>query len=182
MRLKWQRRIRKHLRRMRGRQRTLAVCIARLERNGLSLTEALRAILLDPARFHQDRAASGKLLAIAGDDEAVQALLGLFFEQTAKDHLYATALTIECLNDRRAVPPLIRALLQDDNPHRRHAAAREEAAESLAYVGTRQTIAPLRFCAPRPGCTHPLLGRVRIGRQLSWRPSSHSSSRIRIGR
>lgn len=47
------------------------------------------------------------------------------------------------LNDRRAVPPLIRALLQDDNPHRRHAAAREEAAESLAYVGTRQTIAPL---------------------------------------
>lgn len=81
---------------MRGHQRTLAVSIARLERNGLSLTEALRAILLDPARFHQDRAASGKLLAIAGDDEAVQALLGLFFEQTAKDHLYETALTIEC--------------------------------------------------------------------------------------
>jgi HEAT repeat protein len=68
---------------------------------------------------------------------------------------------------------LIHALLEDDNPHRRHAAARalvwisrprraatlalarclvdptqpqparEEAAESLAYVGTRETIEPL---------------------------------------
>lgn len=99
--------------------------------------------------------------------------VGLFFEQTGKDDLYATALTIESLNDRRAVPPLIRALLHDDNPHRRHAAARalgwihhpgratalalaqclvdsaqpqparEEAAESLAYAGTRESIEPL---------------------------------------
>jgi len=173
MRLKWQRRIRKQLRRMRGHERTLPVAVARLERRGFSLAGALRAIMLDPSRFHLHRAASGKLLAIARDDEAVQALLGLFFQQTGKHDLYATALTLESLDDRRAVPPLIRALLHDDNPHRRHAAARalgwirqpgraaalalarclvdpaqpqparEEAAESLAYVGTRETIMPL---------------------------------------
>jgi hypothetical protein len=157
---------------MRGPERTLPVAVAKLERGGLPLAGALRGIMLDPARFHQERAASGKLLAIAGDGEAVQALLRIFFEQTEKDDLYATALTLESLNDRRAVPLLIRALLQDGNPHRRHAAralgwirqpgraaalalahcliepaqpqpAREEAAESLAYVGTRETIEPL---------------------------------------
>ena len=149
------------------------MAVAKLERGGIPLAGALRAIMLDPARFHQERAASGKLLTVAGGKEAVRALLGLFFEQTEKDDLYATALTIESLNDRRAVPLLIRSLLHDDNPHRRHAAARalgwirrpcraaalalaqclvdaeqpqparEEAAESLAYVGTRETIEPL---------------------------------------
>ncbi len=173
MRLRWQRRVRKLLRRMRGQDRSLAVAVAKLERGGTPLAGALRAILLDPTRFHQDRATSGKLLDIGGDGEAVRALLGLFFAQVEKDALYATALTIESLNDRRAVPLLIRALLQDDNPHRRQAAARalgwisrpgraaalalarclvdeaqpqparEEAAESLAYTGTRETIEPL---------------------------------------
>ena len=173
MRLRWQRLVRKQLRRMRGQDRMLAMAVAKLERGGTPLAGALRAILLDPTRFHQDRAASGKLLAIAGGGEAVRTLLGLFFEQTGKDDQYATALTKEALNDRRAVPPLIRSLLHDDNPHRRHAAARalgwiqrpgraaalalapslvdaaqpqpvrEEAAESLAYVGTRETIEPL---------------------------------------
>jgi hypothetical protein len=172
MRLRWQRRVRKQLRRMQGHERTLPVAVAKLEGGGLPLAGALRAIMLDPTRFHQERAASGKLL-VAGDGEAVQALLGLFFEQTDKDDLYATALTLESLNDRRAVPPLIHALGEDTNPHRRHAAARalgwirqsggtaalalarcltdptqpqparEEAAESLAYVGTRETIEPL---------------------------------------
>ncbi len=82
-----------------------------------------------------------------------------------EDDLYATALTPESLNDRRAVRPLIQALLEDGNPHRRHAAgrartaapaparclmdpsdpqpARQEAAESLAYVGRRDTVEPL---------------------------------------
>jgi hypothetical protein len=173
MRLRWQRRVRKQLRRMRGQDRTLAMAVAKFERSGTPLARALRAIMLDPARFHQDRAWGGKLLAVAGGGEAVRTLLGLFFEQTERDDLYATALTIEGLNDRRAVPPLIRSLLHDENPHRRHAAARalgwirrpgraaalalahclvdaaqaqparEEAAESLAYVGTRETIEPL---------------------------------------
>jgi HEAT repeat protein len=173
MRLRWQRRVMKQLRRMRGHERTLPVAVAKLECGGLPLVGALRAIMLDPARFHQERAAGGQLLAVAGGGEAVQALLGLFFQQTEKDDLYGTALTLESLNDRRAVRPLIRALLQDGNPHRRHAAARalgwicqpgraaalalahclvdptqpqparEEAAESLAYVGTRETIEAL---------------------------------------
>jgi HEAT repeat protein len=129
--------------------------------------------MLDPAQSHFHRAAIGKLLSVAEDRRPVQALLKLFFEQTEKDDLYATALTLEELNDRRAFPPLIRALLEDANPHRRHAAARalgwihrpgraaalalarcladdkqpqparEEAAESLASVGRRETIGPL---------------------------------------
>ena len=173
MRLRWQRRVRKQLRRMRGHERILAATVANLERRRLPLTEALRAVMLDPTRFYSDRAAIGKLLDVAGDGKAAQDLLGLFFEQTEKDDLYATALTLESLDDRRAVPPLIHALLEDGNPHRRHAAARalgwihqpgraaavalarclvdssqpqparEEAAESLAYVGTRETIEPL---------------------------------------
>ena len=133
----------------------------------------LFTVMLDPARDHSDRAAIGRVLAVKGDNPAVQALLKLFFEQTEEDDLYATALTIESLNDRRAVSPLIRALLEDENPHRRRAAARalgwirwpgrtaalalarclvdttqpqparEEAAESLAYVGNRETIGAL---------------------------------------
>src|SRR5581483_1032458 len=126
---------------------------------------ALEKILLDASRFHQERANSGRLLAAAEGDRAVCALLAQFFRQEEKDDLYATALVLEQLNDRRAVPPLIVALLSDSNPHRRHAAARalgwirkpgraaaralaqcladpeqsqpvrEEAAESLSYVG-----------------------------------------------
>jgi HEAT repeat protein len=173
MRLRWQRRMRKQLRRMRGYDRIYAVKVARLERRGFPLVEALRVVMLDPAEFHLGRAAIGRALSISGDDQAVQALLKLFFQQTEKDDLYNTALTLEGLNDRRAVRPLIYALREDGNPHRRHAAARalgwisrpgraaalalarclvdptqpqparEEAAESLAYVGTRETIEPV---------------------------------------
>jgi len=50
---------------MRGHERTLPVALAKLERRGLPLGGALRTILLDPARFHLERAASGKLLAVA---------------------------------------------------------------------------------------------------------------------
>ena len=158
---------------MRGYERILVVRVARLERRGLPLVEALRAVMLDPAESHSGRAAIGRVLSISGDDQAVQALLKLFFQQTEKDELYSTALTLERLNDRTAVRPLIHALLEDGNPHRRHAAARalgwiirpgraaalalarcladptqpqparEEAAESLSYVGTRETIQPV---------------------------------------
>lgn len=173
VRLRWQRRIRKRLRRMRGHDRSIPAAIASLERSGLSLTASLRAFLLDPKAPYHHRAAAGRLLSITGRAEAVQALLDLFLQQSAKDELYQTALSIESLNDRRAVEPLIRALLEDNNPHRRHATARalgwiyrpgkkaalalarcladpmqpqparEEAAESLAYVGNRETIEPL---------------------------------------
>ncbi|MEO8052775.1 MAG: hypothetical protein ABI833_20385 [Acidobacteriota bacterium] len=63
------------------------------------------------------RAAIGKLLS--GEDQAVQALLRLFFEQTEEVDLRITALTLEALNDHWAVRPLIHALLEDANPHRR---------------------------------------------------------------
>lgn len=173
MRLKLQRRIRKRLRRMPGREQILALKVAKFERQGLPLIEALRVVMLDTAGDYFGMAAMGRLLSISGDDQAMRALLKLFFEQTEKDDLYTTALALQELNDRRAVQPLIHALLEDRNPHRRHAAARalgwirrpgraaalalaqclvdpaqpqparEEAAESLSYVGTRETIEPL---------------------------------------
>ena len=161
------------MRRMRGYDRSLALSVKNAERRGLGLTEALRTVMLDPANSQFHRASAGKLLSISGDPDAVHALLNLFRGQSDKDDLYGTALTLEELNDHRAVGPLIRMLLEDDNPHRRHAsaralgwirrpgraaalalarclvdlnqpqAAREEAAESLAYVGNRETIEPL---------------------------------------
>ncbi len=173
MRLKLQRRIWKRLRRMRGHEQILALKVAKFERQGLPLVEALRVVMLDAAGDYFGMVAMGRLLSISGNDQAVRALLKLFFEQTEKDDLYTTALALEKLNDRRAVQPLIHALLGDGNPHRRHAAARalgwirrpgraaalalaqcladpaqpqparEEAAESLSYVGTRETIEPL---------------------------------------
>jgi hypothetical protein len=163
----------RHERRIRKRLRVLgdvALAVARLERQGYSLVDAIGAVVIDPARFQHDRAAAGRLLEIAEDGRAVRLLLDLFFAQEGKDEMYVTALTMEELNDARAVGPLIRALLEDDNPHRRHAAARalgwirpagrgaalalarcvadagqpqaarEEAAESLAYAGRVETI------------------------------------------
>lgn len=109
-------------------------------------------------------------MSLAENGAAVRATLPPFLEQTEKDDLYMTALAIEELNDRRAVGPLIRVLLEDANPHRRYWAARalgwisrrgraaamalgacvhdgaqphtarEEAAESLTYVGIPETI------------------------------------------
>lgn len=138
---------------------------------------ALRRVMTDTSYGHFDRAAAGLLL---GPSIAVPELLRLFYAQAEKDDLYTTALAIEGCADRRAIPPLIDALLHDENPHRRHAAARalgwirksqriaahalaqclsdpsqpqparEEAAESLAYVGTRDSIDALIGAAKDP--------------------------------
>ncbi len=170
MRLRWQRRAQKQLRRVRGPNFKVAASVAKRERQGLLFVDALREAMLDPALGHYDRGTAARLLALGDGNQAVQALLRLFFEQNEKDELYSTALTLERLSDRRAVGPLIHALLNDANPHRRHAAARalgwiqqpgraaalalarclvdptqpqparEEAAESLAYVGTSETV------------------------------------------
>jgi HEAT repeat protein len=104
--------------------------------------------------------------------EAVANLLNLFFTQTDKIELWKTALRIERCGDRGVVRRLI-AALDDENPYRRHAAARalgwidnagpsaakaliaalldpsqpqpvrEEAAESLAYSRYKEAIPPL---------------------------------------
>jgi HEAT repeat protein len=127
----------------------------------------LKHTLTDTTYGHFDRAAAGRLL---GPDIAVPELLRLFLAQEEQDELYVTALAIEGCANHTAIPPLIEALLNDPNPHRRHAAARalgwirksqrsaaralaqsladpeqphaarEEAAESLAYVGTRESV------------------------------------------
>lgn len=116
MRLRHERRIRKQLRTLYSRVWALARTVSKLEGRGHSLTEALRAVLLDPAHGYSERAAAGKLLAIARDEAAVPALLALFFEQEEKDELRVTALTLETVNDSRTVAPLIRALQEDANP------------------------------------------------------------------
>lgn len=173
MRLRHQHRVRKLLRRMHRKDSILFLAVAKLERQHIPLLEALRAAMLNPSLGHFTRAEAAKLLSLDGSDISVQALLKLFFVQEEKVALYSTALTIESLNDRRAIPQLIHALQIDNNPHRKHAAtralgwihpsdrktaltlarclvdpsqpqpARQEAAESLAYVGTRETMEPL---------------------------------------
>lgn len=164
MRLRWQRRIRKRL------LKNLSWDVARLESQGLTLSGALSAIAVRSGFGHQDEADAARILSIDGRSRGVDVLLQRFFSLTEKDDLYVTALRLEHLNDKRAVRPLIHALLHDENPHRRHAAARalgwirkpgrgaalalarcvadpsqpqparEEAAESLHYVGTSETV------------------------------------------
>lgn len=134
MRIRWQRRAWKQIRRWRGAAAGLRV---QMERPGGTLEAGLLEVLRDPGMSRWGRAAAGKLLALDGG--------------------------------ARAVEPLIRAL-RDENPHRRTEAARalgwiwqpgraaaralaeclldraqlletrEEAAESLSYVGTRETV------------------------------------------
>lgn len=167
MRLRHERRIRKRLRGV------VATAVAGRERRGEALEDALCGVLTDGALSQWDRAEAGRLLEIGVDGRAVRELVGQFLRQEGKDDLYMTALALEELNDARAVPALIRALLEDSNPHRRHAAARalgwisrpgreaaralavcladpgqpqaarEEAAESLAYVGNAETVEAL---------------------------------------
>ena len=64
--------------------------------------------MLNPSLGHYGRAEAARLLAKDGSRIALR----------------TTALTIEGLNDRRAIPQWIHALQEDTNPHRKHAAAR----------------------------------------------------------
>ena len=129
-------------------------------------------MMLNPECGWYQRGTAAKMLALADKSSTLAALIGLFFSQTEKLELWETALTIEHNGDSNAVPALINAL-HDDNPHRRHAAARalgwirpvtrraakalvlalddkdqpqpvrEEAAESLAYSHYPKAIEPL---------------------------------------
>jgi hypothetical protein len=130
----------------------------------MSLEAALRRVMLDSAAGWYVRGFAARVLAIGDARGAMADLLDLFFAQTEKIELWETALTIEWFGDLAAVRPLAEALY-DANPDRRHAAARalgripdaryraakalisalsdksqpqpvrEEAAESLAYLG-----------------------------------------------
>jgi HEAT repeat protein len=165
-----QRRDRRIRKRLRG---GVARAVAGRERRGESLEAALCGVLTDGALSQWDRAEAGRLLSIGVDGRAVRELVAQFLRQEGKDELYMTAMALEELDDARAVPALIRALLGDGNEHRRNAAARalgwisrpgkeaaralalcladpgqpqaarEEAAESLAYVGNAETVEAL---------------------------------------
>jgi HEAT repeat protein len=158
-----ERRLRKQLRRLRPAGPELVAILNRHERSGVSLESALQRVILDPAAGWYLRGFAARILALA-DPRVIRSLLDLFFVQTDKIELWETALTIEHFGDRAAVRPLAEALY-DSNPHRCHAAARalgwipkagvraakaliralsdktqpqpvrEEAAESLAYLG-----------------------------------------------
>ena len=161
MRLRIERRIRKRLRLTRHNQQ-LVRALHKHEQSGISLAEALPAIMLDPSVDWYTRGSAARLLALADARGTITSLLDLFFKQTEKEELWLTALSIEHAGVRAAVHRLVDAL-GDSNPHRRHAAARalgwipqagrraakalvqalvdksqpqpvrEEAAESLAY-------------------------------------------------
>lgn len=164
MRARIERRLRKQLRRLRPAGPELVAILNRYERSGVALESALRRVIIDPAAGWYLRGFAARVLALADARGAVSDLLDLFFVQTDKIELWETALTIEHFGDRAAIRPLAEALY-DTNPHRRHAAARalgwipkagvraakaliralsdktqpqpvrEEAAESLAYLG-----------------------------------------------
>ncbi len=127
------------------------LAVGKLERAGLSLPQALRAAMLDPALPPHHRAAAAGLLERGGDPSVPQALLALFFAQSGQHELYDTALTLEFANCRAAVPALTRALLEDPNPHRRHAAAR-----ALGWITppTRATALALAQCLTDPAQPH----------------------------
>jgi HEAT repeat protein len=146
--------------------------VHKYERSGMSIGSALQAAMLDPGAGWLRRGTAAKMLAIADARGAVARLLNLFFTQKGKAELWETALAIEHGTDRTAVPRLADALY-DENPDRRHAAARalgwirpvsrraakalvealpdksqpqpvrEEAAESLAYSHYVPAIPPL---------------------------------------
>lgn len=164
MRARIERRLRKQLRRIRPAGPALVAILNRYERSGVSLESALRRVILDPAAGWYLRGFAARVLALADARGVIRSLLDLFFVQTDKLELWETALTIEHFGDRAAVRSLAEALY-DSNPHRRHAAARalgwipkagrraakalvaaladksqpqpvrEEASESLAYLG-----------------------------------------------
>jgi pimeloyl-ACP methyl ester carboxylesterase len=95
--------------------------------------------VLDPTRCHSERAAIGKLLSVAGDGQAIQALLKLFFEQSGIDELYATALTLglgsSCRGDAQAVKALESMLNDDEVPPGNWWSVGKEA---LAMLGSMQ--------------------------------------------
>jgi hypothetical protein len=62
------------LRAARGFDREWTRAVARLEGRGLSLSEALSTILLDPSLSQHERGAAGKLLVISDEKAAVRGL------------------------------------------------------------------------------------------------------------
>jgi HEAT repeats len=145
----------------------------------MPLAEALRRVMLDPATGWYVRGFAARVMAIADARRAMADLMDLFSGQTEKIELWETALTIEHFGDRAAVGPLAE-VLYDANLHRRHAAARalgwipkaggraakaliralsdqsqpqpvrEEAAESLAYLGYAAAIPALILILGEP--------------------------------
>lgn len=172
MRLRHQHRILKLLRRRDPFNGFVKSAIQKHHCLGTSLETTLFAILHDRSVGHLARGRAAQLLTSVGID-TVTPLLRVFTSETEFQELYETALAIEETNNQRFVPHLAHTLLSDPNPHRRQAAARalgwirprsaqaaralarclsdptqplparEEAAESLAYVGNNSSIPTL---------------------------------------
>lgn len=173
MRQRIERKLRKRLRNLRRHDgaRDLARNVERLERSGLPFSDSLHKIVFDASLDWHIRAEIAKILMLADNRVPLQ-LVAQFFTLRDKLELWQTALTIESLSDVRCVASLIPAL-HDENPDRRHAAARalgwigqsggpavtalvdalqdtsqptavrEEAAESLAYLNSNRAIPAL---------------------------------------
>ena len=169
-----ERRIRKRLR-QRSRHLIWAPqvrkAVLKAEQSGVSLVDALAAVIRDTAAGWGARADAARLLSLTGDSHGTCILLEQLFSQEYRDELYLTALSLEHTGDLHAVK-FLRKALHDPNPHRRTGAARalgwigyrgnrsaphlarvltdasqavetrEEAAESLAYLRCSLTITP----------------------------------------
>jgi hypothetical protein len=171
LRRRLERRIQKHVRSLHHGQPQFIFAL-RSYKQQRTLAGALQEMMLNPEVGWYHRGTAGKLLALADKPGTLATLLDLFYAQDDKVELWGIALTLEHIGDHNAVPRLIDALY-DDNPHRRHAAARalgwiqpvtrsaaralvralkdksqpqpvrEEAAESLAYSNCPKAIEPL---------------------------------------
>jgi HEAT repeat protein len=132
--------------------------------DGVGIGPVLRSIVLDSGEDWYPRGEAARALGTVDAKGVVADLLQLFFSQLGEHELWETALTLEALGNLAAIQPLVRAL-HDANPYRCQAAARalgwipysgksaaipltkalldrsqpqavrEEAAESLAYLG-----------------------------------------------
>jgi HEAT repeat protein len=138
----------------------------------MPVDQTLRALLTDRKAGWFDRGTAAEVLGFAEPQTSTTILLDLFFRGTDAVGIWEVALTMERARCDRVVPSLIRAL-RDDNPDRRHAAARalgwiwpvgrravdalaralvdpeqpeqvrEQAAESLGYSFSRRAMKPL---------------------------------------
>lgn len=172
MRVRHERRLAKRVRACKPRHFLAQQLLQRAIRNPVGIGLMLRQATLDPTTDWQTRGQAARILSAVDSRGIVADLLGLFYSQTEKEDLWQTALTLESLCSRETVRPLVKAF-HDANLDRRHAAARalgwipnagrtaanalvevladrsqpnpvrEEAAESLAYLGCASAVPAL---------------------------------------
>ncbi len=140
--------------------------------HGLSLGHTLRFIMLDPEAGWFIRGKAAHLLALAEGASVANELIRQFFAQTEEIELWETALTMESFGDTRVIAPLV-AALRDDNPHRRHAAAR-----ALGWIWGGGSRAVTALIDALTDTSQPLAVRQEAAESLAYHDSSRAISAL----